>query len=163
EGRTRAGGRPNGSQHHRRPGRATESRHQLRLGHDSEDAPGTGGGRYRGLLWSLTAVVGAVLLIACANLANLLLSRSASRRREIGIRNALGAARGRLIRQPLTESVLLAGIGAAVGLGLAWAATRLLTSFAPDLLARSSEIGIDWKVLGFTVAVAFVTGILFGL
>lgn len=120
-------------------------------------------GQYRQMLWSLAAIVGAVLLIACANLANLLLSRSASRRREIAIRSSLGARRGRLIRQLLTESILLAGIGAAAGLALAWAATRLLVSYAPDILPRAQEIGLDWRVVAFTAAVAVITGILFGV
>jgi putative ABC transport system permease protein len=107
--------------------------------------------------------VGFVLLIACVNLANLLLSRSAARRREMGVRSSLGAGRGRLIRQLLTESVLLAGLGAAVGLAFAWAGTRMLVTLSPDILPRAAEIALDARALGFTVAIAVLTGMLFGL
>ena len=120
-------------------------------------------GNLRPTMLTLTAAVGFVLLIACVNLANLLLSRSAARRREIGIRSSLGAGRGRLVRQLLTESVLLSALGATVGLGIAWAGTKLLVRLSPNILPRSSEIGIDGWVLGFTAAIAVMTGILFGL
>ena len=120
-------------------------------------------GGHKNLLMTLSAVVGVVLLIACVNLANLLLSRSAARRREMGIRASLGAGRARLVRQLLTESVLLAGIGAVGGLGLAWGATRLLVGASPDILPRAGEIGLDWRVFAFTAAVALATGVLFGL
>lgn len=120
-------------------------------------------GTVRPAMVTLTAAVGFVLLIACVNLANLLLSRSAARRREIGIRNALGAGRGRLTRQLLTESVLLSSLGAAVGLAIAWAGTRLLVNLTPDILPRATEIGLDARVLAFTAAIAVLTGILFGL
>ena len=120
-------------------------------------------GKVRPAIVTLTAAVGFVLLIACVNLANLLLSRSAARRREIGIRNAMGAGRGRLIRQLLTESVLLSSLGAAVGLVLAWGGTRLLGNLTPDILPRAGEIGVDARVLLFTAAIAILTGILFGL
>ena len=120
-------------------------------------------GRIRPAMLTLTAAVGFVLLIACVNLANLLLSRSAARRREIGIRSALGAGRVRLIRQLLTESVLLAALGAAVGLGLAWAGTRLLVNLSPTILPRAREIALDAQALGFTAAIAVLPGILFGL
>ena len=120
-------------------------------------------GKIRPALLTLTAAVGFVLLIACVNLANLLLSRSAARRREMGVRSSLGAGRGRLIRQLLTESVLLAGLGAAVGLALAWAGTRMLVTLSPDILPRAAEIAMDGRALGFTAAIAVLTGILFGL
>ncbi len=120
-------------------------------------------GRIRPAMLTLTAAVGFVLLIACVNLANLLLSRSAARRREIGIRSSMGAGRGRLIRQFLTESVLLAAIGAAAGLALAWAGTRLLVNLSPNILPRAAEIALNGRALAFTAAVAVLTGILFGL
>jgi putative ABC transport system permease protein len=120
-------------------------------------------GKIRPLVMTLMAAVGFVLLIACVNLANLLLSRSAARRREIGIRNALGAGRGRLIRQLLTESVLLSGLGAAFGLLLAWAGARLLVNLNPNILPRAKEISLDASVVLFTIAIAGLTGILFGL
>jgi putative ABC transport system permease protein len=120
-------------------------------------------GKIRPAMLTLTASVGFVLLIACVNLANLLLSRSASRRREIGIRSSLGAGRARLIRQLLTESLVLAGLGATVGLGIAWAGTRVLTNLNPAILPRANEIALDGWALGFTAGIAVLTGVLFGL
>jgi putative ABC transport system permease protein len=114
-------------------------------------------------MMTLTAAVGFVLLIACVNLANLLLSRSTARRREMGIRSSLGAGRARLIRQLLTESVLLGLLGAVFGLALAWAGTRLLVNVNPNILPRARNIALDARALGFTAAIAVLTGLLFGL
>jgi len=120
-------------------------------------------GRIRPAMLTLSAAVGFVLLIACVNLANLLLSRSSARRREIGVRASLGAGRWRLIRQLLTESLLLSATGAAVGLALAVAATRPLAKMSPTILPRAGEIGLDMRALGFTAGIAILTGLLFGI
>jgi putative ABC transport system permease protein len=114
-------------------------------------------------LWVMMAAVAAVLLIACANVANLMLSRAAVREREISVRVALGAARTRLIRQLLTESVLLSILGAALGTALAWGGLRVLTSIAPSDIPRLDEVRIDPLVLAVTLGLAIVTGLAFGL
>ena len=120
-------------------------------------------GRIRPAMLTLSAAVGFVLLIACVNIANLLLSRSAARKREIAVRASLGAGRWRLIRQLLTESVLLAAVGAAAGLGLAWAGVRALVTVSPNILPRASEIALDLQAVAFTAAIAVLTGLLFGI
>jgi predicted permease len=111
----------------------------------------------------LFGAVGCVLLIACANIANLLLARFAGRRREIAGRLALGASRGQIVRQLVAESMLLAVCGGGVGLLLADRALRALVVFGGDLIPRAAEIGIDPMVLGFTLAATLVTGLLIGL
>ncbi len=117
----------------------------------------------RRALWVIFGAVGFVLLIACANIANLLLARATARRKEMAIRTAVGASRWRIARQLLTESILLSVIGGTIGLLLARWGIALILYVSPDAIPRSREIGLDWTVLAFTIGISFLTGIVFGL
>jgi putative ABC transport system permease protein len=119
---------------------------------------------YENPLWTLLAIAGLVLLIACANLANLMLARASAREREIGVRLSLGASRGRLIRQLLAESLLLALIGAALGTLLSQGLSRGMVAFLSTENTRMFvDLHADWRVLGFTTALAVLTCAIFGL
>jgi predicted permease len=120
-------------------------------------------GDARRAIWVLQAAVGLVLLIACANLASLVLARAESRRREFAVRSAIGASRGRLLRLTMAEGLLLAIAGGASGVWLARTGVRALVLAYPSSLPRTAEIGIDWFVLLFALAVSVGTGIFFGV
>jgi len=115
------------------------------------------------VLWVLLGTVGIVLLIACANVANLFLVRSEGRQQEVAVRTALGAARGQIARQFLSESLVLGLLGGLAGLGLAYAGVRLLTWMGPESLPRLNEISLDSAVLTFTLGISLLSGLLFGL
>ena len=133
--------------------------HRLRMDPLREDVVGG----VRRALVVLQVAVGFVLLIACANLANLLIARADSRRREYAVRAALGASRRRLFGQLLTEGLMMAVAAAVIGVGLAYAGLQALISVNPDAIPRTSEVRMDWPVLAFTLGVAVVTGLIFAL
>jgi predicted permease len=120
-------------------------------------------GSARRSFWLLQAVVGLVLLIACVNLANLLMVRAEVRRREIAVRAAIGAGRRRLLAQFVAEGLVLSVLGGALGLVIAWAGVHALTVAYPDSVPRVADITIDPAVLGFTLLVSVMTGVVFGL
>jgi putative ABC transport system permease protein len=120
-------------------------------------------GNFRLTLWVMLAAVGVVLLIACANLANMLLAKAVARTREIAIRAAVGASRGRLVRQLATESVLLAMLAGAIGVLIAFWGSRVLVLLAPGNVPRLSEAGIDGRVLMFAFGASLAASLLFGL
>jgi putative ABC transport system permease protein len=128
---------------------------------------GAVGSQTRTALWVLLGTVGLVLLIACSNVANLLLVRALGRSREIAIRSALGAGRGRILRQLFTESALLSAAGCLLGLGLGFAGIRALlavdTAGLPRVGADGTLLGMDWRVVAFTLGLSIVTSLLFGL
>jgi putative ABC transport system permease protein len=120
-------------------------------------------GNYASLLLVLLGAVSFVLVIACVNVANLLLARGSARTKELAIRAALGAGRGRLVRQLLTESLVLGVTGAIVGLGVALALLRVILAVSPQDIPRLEQARLDWRVLAFTLAVGLASAVLFGL
>ena len=120
-------------------------------------------GALRPMLYLLMGAVSLILLIACVNLANLLLARNSARQRELAVRAALGAGRGGLVRQLLAETLLLSLIGGAVGFACAEIGLRALARMHPENLPQLGSVGIDWRVLAFTLLVSLVTSLLFGL
>jgi predicted permease len=120
-------------------------------------------GPTRPYLVSLLGAVAFILLIACVNVANLLLVRGEARRKEFAIRTALGASANRMVRQMLTESMLFAVFGAVLGVGVAWLGVRGLVAIAPDDVPRLDEVGVDYRVVLFTATITIGTGLLFGI
>ena len=133
--------------------------HQIRLDPLKDDIVGS----IQRALLILQAAVVFVLLIACANLANLLLARAETRHREFAVRSALGAGRARLLRQFVTEGLLLATIASIVGTALAWAGVKAMININPDAIPRAASVTLDGPVLGFTLVTAIITGVIFGL
>lgn len=120
-------------------------------------------GKLRPALLVMSGAAGLVLLIACVNLANLLLARAGSRQRELAIRLALGSNRSRVVRQMLTESLVLSVPGGLAGVAIAWLAVRVLNAAKPAILVRYPPISMDWQVLAFTLGLTFAASILFGM
>jgi predicted lysophospholipase L1 biosynthesis ABC-type transport system permease subunit len=120
-------------------------------------------GSFGKLFVTLLGAVGFVLLIACSNVANLLLARGAARAKELAIRAALGAARARLVRQLLTESLVMALVGAVLGLGVAFGLQRLILAVSPENIPRLEQATIDWRVLTFTLLLGVLSCLFFGL
>src|ERR1035437_105575 len=150
-------------EYHREFPKTTDPKQQFAVGSVRDSIVGAA----RESLLVMLGAVGLVLLIACANVANLLLVRATGRKREFAIRSALGAGRARIIAQLLTERVMLSVTGVLLGLALGFAGVRALLAVSPAGLPRIGEdgsaIGIDWRVLGFTLVVSLLTGILFGI
>jgi putative ABC transport system permease protein len=136
-----------------------DSTHRLQMAPLQEDVVGN----VRTALWVLQGAVVLVLLIACANVANLLLARAESRHKEFATRTALGAGRGRILRQFMAEGILLAVLGAGLGLVIARWGLKALLAANPESIPRAAEIGLDPMVLVFTVGIAILTGLIFGL
>ncbi len=120
-------------------------------------------GSVRPALWAMFAAVGFVLLIACGNVANLLLARAETRQREIAVRRAMGASTWALVRQFLIEGILIASGGAIAGFAFVWLVLRLIVHAAGSSLPRAHEVGPDWRVFGFAALLALATGVFFGL
>ena len=120
-------------------------------------------GSIRPTLWAIFGLVGLVLLIACANVANILLTRATERAREVAVRTALGAGRGHIARQLLGESLVLTTLGGMLGVAIAWGGLRLLTASAPPGIPRLANVGLDGTVLSFAILLTAVTGLVFGL
>ena len=136
-----------------------QTTHRYRIDPLKEDMVG----EVKQAVWVLQGAVAFVLLIACANLANLLLARAESRQKEFAVRTAMGASRRRMLQQFVTEGVILSMIGGAIGVWLATAGVRGLLAANPDSIPRAGEISVDFAVLGFTLALAVATGVFFGI